>query len=337
MKSIFSRKCITPLVLLGVLGLFQSSCSVTEDSGVLDEHFTQAPEIPLKGSTRLKASDLPKDQRVVRLGVPSPVSVEITHQRYKVVVATMEKVLAIDIELQVTETYEDLLDAMATGRVDLAVFSPKLYVLAQEKIPKLQPIVTQVALGVPFYSSFILVRGDDPARKLEDLVGRKVAFVSEGSASGFLFPYAAFLDAGLDPEEDFSEVKFAGDHFKAIQMLRFGEVDVIGTGSGMRRSALRAAGEVNPVTDSGLRVLAKAGRIPFDVLCASPKFPQSGVGKIKKAMMRMHARTADGKTIWRATDKISAWIPYIDERYEVIRTVHKRVNEHRVKAREDGP
>ena len=336
MKTNNSRTRLFVLIFIGAMLSWSSGCGIKEESGVLEQHFTEAPVIPMKGSTRMKASDLPKNGRQLRLGVPSPVSVEVTQKRYELVVKTMEKVLAIDIELQVTASYEDLLDAMAEKRVDLAVFSPQLYVVAREKVPEIKPIVSQVALGVPFYSSFIVVRGDDPARTLEDLVGRRVAFVSERSASGFLFPYAAFLDAGLNPEEDFSEVKFAGSHLKAIQMLRKGEVDVIGTGSGIRRTARKIDSENADAEDSGMRVLAKAGRLPFDVLCASADFPESGVEKIKKAMMRMHARTTEGKVIWRATDKISAWIPVDDERYEVIRRVHKRVDEHRKKAQGDG-
>jgi phosphonate transport system substrate-binding protein len=74
-------------------------------------------------------------------------------------------------------------------------------------------------------NSIIFTLADSGIKDIDDLKGRTFAFVDPGSTSGYLFPSAAFKEAGIDPEKDFASVFFAGTHTAAQLAVKNGTVD----------------------------------------------------------------------------------------------------------------
>src|SRR5258708_17935699 len=70
--------------------------------------------------------------------------------------------------------------------------------------------------GSKTYRSQIVVRADSGINSIEQLRGKKFAFVDPASASGFLFPNALLAGMGLDYKTFFSDTIFAGGHDKVI-------------------------------------------------------------------------------------------------------------------------
>jgi phosphonate transport system substrate-binding protein len=60
---------------------------------------------------------------------------------------------------------------------------------------------------------------------LADVAGKTVAFVDQGSASGYLVPSLQLINAGVDPIEDITAL-FAGGHDAAVQAVYDGDADV---------------------------------------------------------------------------------------------------------------
>ncbi len=60
---------------------------------------------------------------------------------------------------------------------------------------------------------------------LADVAGKTVAFVDQGSASGYLVPSLQLLNQGVDPVEDITS-QFAGTHDATVQAVYDGDADV---------------------------------------------------------------------------------------------------------------
>ena len=77
----------------------------------------------------------------------------------------------------------------------------------------------------PGYQSYGITQADnDEINGIEDFAGKNVCFVDPGSTSGFLYPSAGLLDAGIDPETDVTPV-FAGGHDASVISVKNGDCD----------------------------------------------------------------------------------------------------------------
>jgi len=79
----------------------------------------------------------------------------------------------------------------------------------------------------PYYYSTILVRGDSKIHNLAQLKGKRIAFVDQKSASGFLYPQVLFKKQKIDPLKYFSEITYSGNHEKSVALLADGKVDAV--------------------------------------------------------------------------------------------------------------
>ena len=333
-------------VALGMM----SSCAEQPTQGVLPGGPPPSPEIPEMTNLALTDLERPKGREEIVLAIAAPVGADVAAQRMAPVADYVMELLETKVSLVIAPTYADLIQFTENKSIDVVIFPPLAFVLAQERVPSLRPLVSQVTNGVISYSSFIVVKAEDPARTIEDLKGRKMAFVGRRSTSGFLYPFAAFLDAKIDPGRDL-EVVYVSDHQTAFRQLAEGTVDAVATGSGMRDTLDRfttdqmmkqapCTGEDCEETErvkkspadlarARFRILHNAGRIPFDVLAVLDHVPKAGAEKIMHAFMAVDARSPRGRSIWRMNRKISGWIPFDDKRYEAVRQVLARVRAHR--------
>jgi phosphate/phosphite/phosphonate ABC transporter binding protein len=206
------------------------------------------------------------------------------------------------------------------AEVDIASFSPLAYVRAKRTNASLRLLLGQIVGGATTYAAYIVVHADSGILRLEDLKGKRFAFIDRSSASGYLFPYAFFLNHGIVPEQYFSHVIFAGNHLKAIQCVTQGTVDAAATYSEGLMAARASGLEVR-----SLRILEKTGRIPYDAVCVRGDLDPDLVKRLKSLLLNLDTRTEYGRAILGAIPRINGWIEVRDEQYTSIRAVLDRV------------
>lgn len=237
--------------------------------------------------------------------------------------------LGVPVTIEVAPTYGEQLERVATRAVELVTLSPLNYVIARQRVPELVPVASEIIAGSPTYSSFIVVRADDGAMRLADLRGRRVVFVDERSASGFLFPYVSLLDAGIDPERDLGGVSFAGTHAAAAMDVLLGRADAAAVASTLFvEEPNTSAGTALDV--GALRILYKSATLPLDVTCAVG-LSESAVAKVRTAFLRINTRTAAGRDVLGRGRRITGFMAVDDRLYDDIRRALARVSAHRAR------
>jgi phosphonate transport system substrate-binding protein len=250
----------------------------------------------------------------VRVGVTPYVGAAIAHEQFEGVVAYLTVKLGRPVRFVSADGYEDLVAKVERKQVDIASLAPLSYVLARQRVPCLRLLLTQVAQGSLHYASYIMVGAGSEVTSLDGLRGHPFAFTSRDSASGYLFPTAFLLHQGVSPEQFFSRVEFAGDHLAAVLMLVQGKVDAIASFA-RALSLARSAG----IDTGNLRVLAVAGRVPYDAVVARPGLNRALADGVQQALLELNATTEEGRRVLGANSEIGGWVRTTDALYDPIR------------------
>ena len=190
--------------------------------------------------------------------------------------------------------YHRLLEAMATGHVDVAWLPPILAAQANDR-GWASPIAIPLRGGVSYYSTALFSREGSRFRSLDELVGVRAAWVDRQSASGYLLIRAHLRALGVDLERAFAEDRFCGSHEQVAAAVTAGEADVGASffhvsdpgdqgfspegGWSSRTTALPGWGHAN------VRVLGHTGPIPADVMAASLRLDPSRAEIVRRALI----------------------------------------------------
>jgi phosphonate transport system substrate-binding protein len=142
------------------------------------------------------------------------------------IIAMIEKETGKTIEFQNATDYAAVIEGMRAGKVDIAQFGPFSYVLARNQGAPVTPVGAQVdgPDEEPGYQSYGIVPAGSPITDLAGYRGKKVCFVDPSSTSGYLYPTAGLLEAGIDPTKDIEPI-FAGGHDASVLAVKSGQCD----------------------------------------------------------------------------------------------------------------
>lgn len=178
---------------------------------------------------------------------------------YEPVIAMLEKETGATIEFQNATDYAAVIEGMRAGQIDLAMFGPFSYVLAKNQ----DPGITAVAASVenegeePGYQSYGITAAGSDITDLAGFAGRTVCFVDPNSTSGYLYPTAGLMEAGVDPVDGVTPV-FAGGHDASALAVASGQCDAGFAYDAMVDTQLIESGQLQP---DQLRIVWKSEMI----------------------------------------------------------------------------
>jgi ABC-type phosphate/phosphonate transport system substrate-binding protein len=137
------------------------------------------------------------------------------------------------------------------------------------------------------YRSVIVVRHDDPARVIDDLLGRRAAFNARDSQSGYnaLRDAVAHLNRG---GRVFSEVIESGEHKHSMRLVQDGPADVAAIDCVTYALMQRVA----PRSTEGLRVLAWSRAAPGLPLISAGETSDEEIAALRTALAKASADPA---------------------------------------------
>ncbi|MEC9442980.1 MAG: phosphate/phosphite/phosphonate ABC transporter substrate-binding protein [Myxococcota bacterium] len=199
----------------------------------------------------------------------------------------MEKETGIKCEIFVPTSYAAVVEALRGNNAHVAYFSGWPYLIAHNTAG-VELLVAEERDGKPFYYSQWYVAKDSPIKDLSELKGKNIAFTSQTSTSGYLFPLAKVVEEGhlkpkQDPKEFFGEVLFAGGYEAALKALVAGKVEAAAASD-------YAPGRYLSEEEQGkIRVLVKQGPAPTHGIAIKSDLPQEVKDKVKAALLKLNA------------------------------------------------
>jgi phosphonate transport system substrate-binding protein len=235
----------------------------------------------------------------------------------------------LNFKVSVPTSYTTVIEAMGANQVDVGWLAPFAYVLAHDKNGA-QVILASLRQGSKTYRSQIVVRADSGINNIEQLRGKKFAFVDPASASGFLFPNALLAQMGIDYKTFFSDTIFAGGHDKAIIAVYNKQVDGAASfgnnvDSGPPTDARTLVTSTLPDVMNVVKPIAQTDPIPNDTVSVRAGLPADTTNLIRSGLLYV-ASTADGQKALRDLYGIDGLGAANDQDYDSIRTAAKALN-----------
>lgn len=221
--------------------------------------------------------------------------------------------LGMDVNVTLATDYSTIVEAMASGKVDLGIMPPAAYVQARnldaaEAILSSQLVKydkdTEEPIEGEYTSTFkgeVLVKADSDMESLEDLKGKKIATLSPNSASGYIYPVAEMKDLGIDPLTDCT-LTTVNDIPSEMTAVLNGQQDACFVFQGARYVFSSKFTDYDLYKDLKVLYLTD-GDIPNDAIAVQPSMDEGLKAQIKDVFLNM-ANDEEGKeamSLWGHT------------------------------------
>lgn len=209
----------------------------------------------------------------------------------------LSKKLDREVEVTLATDYSTIVEAMASGQVDIGIMPPAAYVQARDMDAAEAILTSQLGdydqeTGLPIEGSLtntfkgeILVRADSDLNELTDLSGKKIATLSPNSASGYIYPVAELKDVGIDPTTD-ATLTTVNDIPSEITSVLNGQMDAAFVFEGARNVFASAFADNDLFTELKVLYLTE-GDIPNDAIAVQPDMDDALKAEIKEVFLNM--------------------------------------------------
>ncbi len=202
----------------------------------------------------------------------------------------LSKKIGKKVEVIVPTSYGATVQGLISNKVHIAYMDSLPFILASAET-QLEIIAVEKRKGRTDYDSLIVVAKESPIQTLSDLKGKKMAFSSQTSTSGYLFPLSQLVSQNQIKKQDeinqyFSQVTYAGGYDKALLAVANGQSDVAAFSDYAfegPKADLYGTEEIR----KKVRVLDRISGVPTHLIAASKKLSPALVKKIKAALFEL--------------------------------------------------
>ncbi|OLT45504.1 phosphate starvation-inducible protein PhoH [Saccharomonospora sp. CUA-673] len=201
------------LAALSATGLVLAGCG-----GSADENATTAEGYP---------------STIVLGAIPNENSTNLA-SGYDPIVEMLEEETGATVELSQASDYAGVIEGLMAGNVDMAFLGSFGYVIGTENGAEITPLgaVTESEDDDPGYHALGITRaGDNGIDDLKDFAGKDICFVDPSSTSGYLYPAAGLVEAGVIDSASENEMSrslkpvYAGGHDASALAVKNGDCD----------------------------------------------------------------------------------------------------------------
>jgi len=170
--------------------------------------------------------------------------------------------------------------------------------------------------GRTFYHSQIITLKSSGIKTMDDLKGKNFAFVDPASTSGYAFPLAGLLKAGIEPKRDFKNVIFTGAHDANAVAVANGKVDA----ATIADRIFDAAVKKGLIKEQDVQVVWRSQPIPESPMVWRKDLPDDLKAKVKAAFLAIKDMN------WSDQGMLNGFKETNDAAYDVIRETAKLAN-----------
>ena len=222
------------------------------------------------------------EQKVIKMGFVPLKNSEKLVEDVKPIADYLSQKMGVKVEAFTASSYIGVVEGIGSGSVDFGIIPPFSALLAQKQSNAKALLTSKGKDGKPGYYAEIYVRKDSGINDIKDLKGKKFAFVDPSSSSGYIYPGAMLVEAGLNIDKDLT-YQFSGGHDKSLQLLLNKDVDAMATFDGVPEKYKKDF--PNAVTDT--KIIKTSELIPGVMVTASSKMDEKLQEKLKQALLEM--------------------------------------------------
>jgi phosphonate transport system substrate-binding protein len=223
----------------------------------------------------------------------------------------------LHVKIQVPTSFISVVEAIGSKRVDLAIMNTFGYILAHEKYGAEALLIGVNGTRAEYWGQ--IITKNPKIQSLQDLNGKKFAYVDPASTSGYILPAKLFKDEKIK----LGETVFAGKHDSVVTMVYQGRVDAGATyhtppDNGEPQDARRLVVAQYPDVYEKVRILYVTNPIPSDPVVFRKDLPVEIRNKLIVAL-KGFSSTEDGKKALRNLYMLTGFKDCTDQTYDPVR------------------
>ena len=270
-SAVNPRRRAIPIALLA-LAVFAASCE------------SQEPAEP--------ASSEPRPS--LRIGLIPERNIFSQKKRYEPIAEYLSARIHANVELVVLSRYGNIIDNFVSNRLDGAFFGSFTGALAHRKLHVEAVARPEYPDGTSTYHGLLFVRKDSGIAGVEDMKGKRFAFVDKATTAGYLLPLYYFKTHGIDnPSTLLKEIYFAGTHEGVIHDVLEREADI----GAAKNTMFSLLASTDPRILEELSILTRSPDVPENALCVRADLDESLKNNLRIALLSMHQDEAGKKVM----------------------------------------
>lgn len=266
------------------------------------------------------------DPEILTIGVIPFEEIQLTAEKFKGVVKTIEKATGKKVEWYFPTSYASLIESQRRGFVHIGYYGPESYIKAHEISGGKVEAFAQAMWGGGVYRkkddgyrSYIIVKADSPYKTLADLKGKNLALVNATSTSGNLIPRVELgKQLGTKLDKYFKSVFYAGSHTASALAVLQGRAEA----AAVADVTLDWAVDKKEFDGQAFRIIWTSSKLPLDPFAWRKDLLSDDLRKkISDALLDLE-NTPDGREFLKKT-RSERVLAVNDKAYDGIRAVMK--------------
>ncbi len=220
------------------------------------------------------------ESEVIRFGIMSIAPPSRIYLKWQAFVSYVSRELGQPIEIVVPHGFEKMEKAAANGEVDFFYINSHVFYLLKKDKKARAILQMQNIDGKVTSKSEIFVRSDSGINNVQQLKGRKLAFVSPVGAGGYLAPRAYLYKKGIETKKDTQEV-FTKNLTTSIHKVLLGDV-AAGAMCGVNFRLMK-----KKIDTGELKTIAISDEYPENVIAVRIAMDPGRVKRFRKVILDM--------------------------------------------------
>lgn len=230
--------------------------------------------------------------------------------------AYLSKETGEKVTLVVPSDFAAFKKTVESGKVDYAFANPLVYVQLKKSGSAQEPLgIASEKEGGTEFRGIIIARKDSAVSNVAQLKGKKLIFVDQDSAGGYIVQLLTLQNAGLQKDKDYTILPFAKKHSEVVKAVLEGKADA----GGIRLGDLE---KIKGLDTSNIKIIATSEAIPNWPVFSTKNAPASKVIKFKTALLNLSPNGSNSGAILGEAG-ITGFVPVQDNQYDAMRKAGK--------------
>ncbi len=232
-------------------------------------------------------------QKEILIGLIPEMNVFKQIERFKPLAEYLSEKTGVTVKLTILSRYGNIIDRFASANMDGAFFGSFTGALAIQKLGVV-PLARPVNLdNTSTYHGHIFVRKDSNIKSVNDMKGKKMAFVEKATTAGYIFPLAYLKKSGVsDIDEFFSEYYFTGSHDASVHAVLEMDADV----GAAKNTIYDRVRKDQPRVNTEIVILAESPKVPSNGLCVRKDLATGIKKKLKDVLLNID-KSPEGRAV----------------------------------------